>query len=136
MEHLTTVIYPLSLHDALPISLERAVSDLPPQIVRLFRFARRAAFAADCQRVGLHLEIDVFRVHSRQHHLAMKLLSILVNEGLDGGAESSRRHRVFFLSRGPAQEAIEDLIEIPAEIKQILEEIIARNKTCHNGLLG
>src|SRR5215475_14330764 len=66
----------------------------------------------------------------------MKLLAVFVNEGFDGGVESSCRHRGLFLSRRLAQEAVEDLVEIPAEIKEILEEIIARNKICYNGFLG
>ena len=90
------------------------------------------AFAADRQRVALNLKIGVFRVDSWQHHLAMKLPSILLNERPNGGAESSRRHRGLFLSQGPAQEAIENLVEIPAEVAQILEEMITRNKTCRN----
>ena len=65
----------------------------------------------------------------------MKLLVVLVNEAFNRWGESSRQ-RGFLLSRGPAQEAIEDLVENLAEIKQILEETIAWDEMSPNGLLG
>src|SRR5580693_4246124 len=106
-------------------ALERAVGELAAEEVLPIRVARIAVLAADHQHVTEHLDVDVLCVYAGQENLAVKFLVLVVDIGLNRRRES-RGEWVSFVSRGPAQEAVEYLIEFPAEIGQILDEVFTR----------
>src|SRR5437899_4934417 len=107
-------------------ALERAVGNLSVVVICLLGFADVAAFAANRQSVALYLDVDILGFHARQHHMAVEFLVIFIDKGFDSGRES-RDERALLLSRGPTQEAVEDLVKIPSEIEQILKQAVSWN---------
>src|ERR1700745_920461 len=91
------------------------------------------ALAADCQRVPLRMNLNFLGVHARQRCPQVIRLGILVDVRLDRGSKGRRRSSGCCLAGWPAaHHAVKDLVKIPAEVEQILEQATTRNYVGHD----
>src|SRR5256885_5265530 len=104
----------------------------PPRST-LFPYTTLFRSAANRESVPLSVDLHFLGINPRKRDTAMVLLTVVVNEGLNGGSECGRGTCCSLASKRPSSHhTIKHLIKIPAEIEQILKKTIARNKGGHD----
>jgi len=87
-------------------------------VVGLFGFAGAGALSADAQGIALDLDVYVLGLDARQRNVTLEPFAVLVDARFDGGNKPFRAI-LLFLGQTPVQEAIENIIEISANVEQI-----------------